>query len=226
MGRFTVTTGVQMTQVIDSIRGNWHRARLHGEVFVWRQGWIWPLAVVGLVGAALFALWTRLDTAAVEVALRSRQQQVDRVVSRLEDERRRAQYTGDAAVSADQPMLSRQERLHAVLRNADEATVQLRQLYQLAEGLQLAVRQTDFQQTAGTGGIGRLQISMPIKGTYTQLRGFVEQALRELPNLSVDRLQFKRNQVGQAQLEATVHLSLWQRERPTRPTGLDAEVLR
>lgn len=211
---------VQMKHAFETGHGIWLRLRLHSDVLTWRQGWIWPLGATSVLSAVLLAAWMWIDLQAAQAALVYRERQVAAHAGQLNKERQSTLDAGgmrDAEQSAEARLTARRERLGAVLRDADDTMVQLRQLYQLADRLQIAIHQADFQQMTGSGGVGRLQFSMPIRGSYSQLRNFVEQSLRELPNLSVDRLQFRRNQVGQVQLDASLHVSLWLHERSLRP---------
>lgn len=57
-------------------------------------------------------------------------------------------------------------------------------------------------------GLERLRITMPVQGSYAQLRGFIEQALRQDPALSLDSLKLRRNNPAAAEIEAELVWSL------------------
>jgi len=57
-------------------------------------------------------------------------------------------------------------------------------------------------------GLERLRITMPVQGTYAQLRGFIEQALRQDPALSLDSLKLRRNNPAAGEIEAELVWSL------------------
>lgn len=194
------------------VRSNALRLRLGLEIVVWRHGWIWPLALSSVVLALAFGLWSELDGRRSAAELQALADRVEQLAALKEAEARQAQSSGSVDEVQVSPMHSRRERLVRVLRQPNEVTTQLRQMYEYAESVQLVIQQADFQQGRGAGGIDRLQVNLPVKGSYVQLRAFVELLLRGLPNASVDKLVLKRNQVGQVQLEANLHLSLWLRE--------------
>jgi hypothetical protein len=58
-------------------------------------------------------------------------------------------------------------------------------------------------------GLARYRITLPIQGSYAQLRGFVAAALASVPTLSLDDIDFQRQTVGDAQLDAKVRMSLF-----------------
>lgn len=57
-------------------------------------------------------------------------------------------------------------------------------------------------------GLERLRVTMPVQGSYAQLRGFIEQALRQDPALSLDSLKLRRNNPAAAEIEAELVWSL------------------
>jgi hypothetical protein len=59
----------------------------------------------------------------------------------------------------------------------------------------------------------RYQMKLPVRGTYRQLRQFIEQALAQLPSLALDGVEFRREAVGAAGLESGVEFSLYVRPR-------------
>ncbi len=64
--------------------------------------------------------------------------------------------------------------------------------------------------------VGRLthyQVTLPVKGAYTQVRKFVAAALAEVPNLSLESIQFERQKVGDSTVEAKVKLVLYLGQR-------------
>ena len=58
-------------------------------------------------------------------------------------------------------------------------------------------------------GITQFQISLPVRGTYPQIRGFVDRTLSDVPTLSLQGIQFDRQKVGEAAVEAKVSLDVY-----------------
>jgi hypothetical protein len=52
------------------------------------------------------------------------------------------------------------------------------------------------------------QIMLPVKGTYPNLRGFIDDVLREIPSASLDNVKFERQKIGEDALVSIVLLTL------------------
>lgn len=60
----------------------------------------------------------------------------------------------------------------------------------------------------------RYQVTLPMVGEYTEVRGFVNSVLDTVPAAAVDELVLKREDIGEEQLEARVRFSLFLGMRP------------
>ncbi len=83
-------------------------------------------------------------------------------------------------------------------------------LYGSARAAGLEMRAADYRLIETSGRLSRYEITLPLSGSYAQLRGFVENALQESPVLSLDQLTIRRKRVNDSMLEAeavvTIHL--------------------
>ena len=52
-------------------------------------------------------------------------------------------------------------------------------------------------------------ISLPLKGNYPSIRAFLAQCLRNDPRLSLDALEFRRDQIADDNLQVRVKLSMF-----------------
>lgn len=177
------------------------QARLWLEILLWRHGLVWPGVLALLV--AVLALWLvllpsgaqRLVQAQAEVQrLRSGQ-----TVLALSPAERAGQE--DAALVAE---------LDRVALSEQEVSEVLRRLGRIAQSKGLTLTETDFQATGeGLGGLRRLQLTLPLRAAYPQVRQFLEAVLLEFPGVSVDQMLLKRESVGQRQGEIRLRLSIW-----------------
>lgn len=190
--------------VASSLGGRAALWRVQIEVMLWRHGGLWLPVVAMWIGLAVASPATHYLLDAEQAELTNDQQEVDRLQAALKT--RAARLAGETSVEADPA-----QALAAVLIRHDESGEQVQRIYRLAAANQVTVAQADFQLDGDTSGIERLQISIPTKASYPQLRRFLEACLRELPNASLDRLALKRGQVGETSVEVKVHLSLWLR---------------
>jgi hypothetical protein len=84
----------------------------------------------------------------------------------------------------------------------------LAKLYASASAAGLQFRSAEYRVLETRQRIERYQIALPLTGSYAQIRAFVENALVEIPVLSVDQITLRRKQVGDTRLEAEVVVSL------------------
>jgi len=86
----------------------------------------------------------------------------------------------------------------------------LAKLYGTARAAGLELRAADYRLIETNGRIARYEATLPLSGTYAQLRGFLENALDENPVLSLDQLTIRRKRANDSNLEAeavlTIHL--------------------
>ncbi|MEF8705841.1 MAG: hypothetical protein V5B36_14195 [Candidatus Accumulibacter sp. UW25] len=56
-----------------------------------------------------------------------------------------------------------------------------------------------------------VQMTVPVKGRYPDVRRWIEEILASQPHLAVNELGFKREEIGVDRIEAKVRLTLWHR---------------
>lgn len=78
-----------------------------------------------------------------------------------------------------------------------------------AEAQQLVLSAGEYRLERLPGQpLARYQMTLPVRGSYRQVRGFLAEVLRNVPAAALDDLQFKRGGDGDL-LEAKVRLSLY-----------------
>lgn len=192
-------------------RQRWSMAdwRLRLEIALWRYGLIWVLAaVLVLLALTLRAVVLPNAQAALDDAqaqwtqVRAQQVRQQGVVSAA------VQPTTDDSVVAD--------LVQASYAQAEVSEV-LRRVAKIAHDQGLALAQSEYQSgTEGHGGLRQMQVTLPLRASYPQVRQFIEAVLRELPGVSVDQLLLKRETVAQSQAEIRLRLSLWVNPAKTR----------
>ena len=86
----------------------------------------------------------------------------------------------------------------------------LTKLYGAAEAQKLVLEQGEYRLSPDKSGkLARYQITLPVKGTYLQIRQFVDQALIDVPVAALDDINFKREAIGGTQLEARIKFTLY-----------------
>lgn len=61
----------------------------------------------------------------------------------------------------------------------------------------------------GEQRLARYEITLPVKGTWPQLRGFVADVMEKIPAAALEDLVLRREAVGAADVEAKLKLVLW-----------------
>lgn len=86
----------------------------------------------------------------------------------------------------------------------------LNKLYAAAGAQKLVLEQGEYRLSLDkTGKLARYQVTLPVKGSYLQIRQFVDQALIDVPVAALDDINFKREAIGATQLEARIKFTLY-----------------
>lgn len=184
------------------------RLRLTGEIWLHRHGpWWFVLALCagGLMGLAMVVLPTlNTQLAASEATL--------------------AELRARAA-SRQEPQaapLSASERNYQVFQQtlAEEKQVlpTIKAILDAAKEHKLLSTRADYQRGRDANAqVETLQMTVPVKGRYRDIRRWVEEILATQPSVSLNELGFKREDIGADQIEAKVRLTLW--HHPAGPSA-------
>ena len=86
---------------------------------------------------------------------------------------------------------------------------ELERVYSLARAAKLELLQGEYRLEKPPFGIAFYRITLPIRGTYPQIRQFVAATLKSMPIASLDALRFERKKAGDSQLEAQLRLTVY-----------------
>lgn len=110
-------------------------------------------------------------------------------------------------VSAD----SRSEelrRFYGLFPPTDRLTDQLETVYALAREAKLELMQGEYRLEKRDTGLFAYRVTLPIRGSYAQIRSFVGSVLKEMPIASVDALRFERKKAAETLIDAQVRLTI------------------
>lgn len=151
------------------------------------------MAVV-LLGSALLPAQARLEAGRTEEA-RLREQQ-RRIEAGLE---KRAQTPRE-----------RLEGFYALFPAQTDAAAALEKVYAAALARGVTLPRGEYALTPEPkSGLVQYRMVLPVSGSYEQIRGFIAEALRNVPSLALDDIEFQRERIGDAQLEAKIHMTLY-----------------
>src|SRR5690348_8771760 len=80
----------------------------------------------------------------------------------------------------------------------------LAKIYGTAKASGLEFRSAEYRAVGRKHRIERYEITLPINGTYSQIRTFLENALAEIPIMSLDQASYRRKSEKDSRVEAQV----------------------
>jgi hypothetical protein len=110
-----------------------------------------------------------------------------------------------------------QQNFNAFMNNLGDsrhAEQQLRTLFTIAGDLELELPQGQYKLVCEEAGeLCSYHIQLPVTGSYTLVRAFMEQALQAISFASFDEVSFKRESVTDGEIEARLGITLFTRTR-------------
>jgi Tfp pilus assembly protein PilO len=83
-------------------------------------------------------------------------------------------------------------------------------LYAEAAKQSLRIDRAEYRAVGdAVGKITRYQITLPVHGSYVQIRRFVAGMLADIPIASIENVQFQRQKAGDQSVEAKIRLVLY-----------------
>ena len=102
---------------------------------------------------------------------------------------------------------------HKFFPESSQSPDLLAKIYAAAVKQKVRLGQGEYRLARDQGGyLLRYQIQLPVKAEYLQIRGFINQVLSELPNVSMDSISFRRRRTFDPVLDAQIELSIFMEE--------------
>lgn len=105
-------------------------------------------------------------------------------------------------------------RFYALFPSAGSLSSEVERLHGMASKSGLQLSQGEYRLERHAEGLWAYRITLPVRGTYEQFRGFLSAVLTGMPVASLDALRFERKRALDMQLEAQVQITLH-----VRPVG-------
>ncbi len=106
------------------------------------------------------------------------------------------------------------QRFYQLFPAGAQLTDEVQRLHQLARLAGLDLAQGEYRLERRSAGLWAYRVTLPVRGSYAQLRQFLSAVLNDMPIASVDGLRFERRQAADTQLEAQIRVTLH-----ARPSG-------
>jgi hypothetical protein len=105
-------------------------------------------------------------------------------------------------------------RFYNLFPTTERLTEEVARLHRLGRAAGLDLAQGEYRLERRPTGLWAYRVTLPVRGTYPQLRGFLGSVLKEMPVASVEGLRFERKHAADTQLEAQVRVTVH-----VRPAG-------
>ena len=125
-----------------------------------------------------------------------------------------------AAAAKSAPVTSNENltAFYAALGEKRYAEQQVKTLFGLAAKANLSLSQGEYKSAYDRNArLHSYQVTLPVKGSYRDVWQFGMLSLRAIPFASLDEMSFKRETIGDSQVEARMRLTLYLAERPGVP---------
>ena len=164
------------------------------------NAWLGRLGVAGVLGIGVLLAGAGFYASALTPAER------ELAAQRLAAERLKARIPYQPVAAGGRADELR--RFHNLFPPIERLTDELERVYGLARKARLELAQGEYRLEKRGAGLWSYRVSLPIRGTYPQIREFVGAVLGAMPSASVDALQFERKKADEALLEAQLRLTL------------------
>jgi hypothetical protein len=101
---------------------------------------------------------------------------------------------------------------HALFPRLDGVPDQLARLSAAAEARGIVLQSGEYRVEKDEGAaLVRYRATLPISGTYAQIRRFVRDVLEAVPTASLDELTLQRDSIGNPRVNARLRFTFWVR---------------
>jgi len=169
------------------------------------NAWLRKLGTAGVVGIGLLLFCVPFYFSAIVPAQQELETQRN-AIARL-----KARTSLQPAARGGQPEAIRQ--LYEFFPPISRLSEVLQQLYGLARREHLELQQGEYRLERQGEAISSYRVTLPVRGTYPQIRGFIAATIDELPVVSLDALRFERQRISDTRIEAQIRLTLYFRGR-------------
>ena len=158
------------------------------------------LGLLGIASLVLIACGIAFQAAVLQPLEARRSALEQRVAQGLAQGRSKH---ADAAPGASLP------RFYRHFESGEDAPTQLARLHGIGKAAGLDLRSAQYRVDKSGPRIVRYEITLPLSGTYAQIRAFLTNALAEMPVLSLDQVLLKKDRSDGpvlADVRMTLHL--------------------
>ncbi len=164
----------------------------------------WLRSDIGLVGIAGLSMIT-VTLALLVFAVRPLEERARSLDEQLEQRTRAA---SDPKLMLASTSAAKLAAFYQFFETDQATTDWLAKLYAISRKVGVELRAASYKRQKTGTRIERYEIVMPLTGNYAQIRAFLENALIEIPVLSLDQVTFRKKRPNDPTAEAEVRLTL------------------
>ncbi|MDB5901109.1 MAG: transrane protein [Ramlibacter sp.] len=178
---------------------------LHLPPFMRRRGM--RLGWAGMCGIGALALGLAVQVAILAPA----HERVDAARAAVASMQQRLAAGGTAALAARPLTLEEQlAQFYAAFPEERDAATVIARIALVARGSGLVLEQADYKAERDKAlKLTRMQMNLPLHGSYSTIRQFLSGLRAELPFVSVEQVQLERQKVGDAAVDARIRLVIY-----------------
>lgn len=175
--------------------------------FLWRaRDWLEEIGWPGIAGLALCAFSAVLAATAISTKVA----ELDELQAEVQGLQTRYLMTGSVGTGARSSREEQLQHFYGFFPPLSTLPDWLERIYAAAEknGVALEVGEYRLVQERGWR-LARYQLTLPVKGSYRQIRSFVAQVLTDVPAAALDEIGFRRDAVGTDRIDVRLRLTLY-----------------
>ncbi len=163
------------------------------------------LGTSGVVGIALVVFAVAYYFSAVRPAERA----LDEL--RAEAEKLERQFRMNGSLAAREATPTEQLATFYAFFPASATTPELlKRINSAAESKGIVLQSGEYRMQRSAGArLGRYEITLPLKGSYAQIRSFVAEVLAEVPAAVLEEVNLRRENIASARLDARVRFTVY-----------------
>lgn len=167
------------------------------------------LGRLGWPGAAGIGLWVMAATFYFSAVLPA-QQRLGEVRLNAASLHERIARAGRQMSAGERPPAEQLAEFYRLFPDASNSPDWIGKIAATAQRCGLSLDQGEYKPTRDTvGQLTRLQMTLPVRGEYRQIRRFLTATGAALPIVSLEQVQFERQKVGDPLIDARIRLVLY-----------------
>ncbi|TFW71619.1 hypothetical protein C3Y98_05880 [Methylotenera oryzisoli] len=106
-----------------------------------------------------------------------------------------------------------EQKFYALLPQKNEANNKITEILHAATSAGIVTNKVEYSSQSLSATLIKYQISLPVQGSYVQIRQFINAVLNNLPTVALNDISMKRENIGSDLIEANIKFTIYLRKR-------------